>query len=74
VGFLSVLAVLLAGRQRGGNKDIKIPLCAVLAALRWVVSVHPSALLRIEGENDKQAAYKEFVVDLKVAATASTEA
>ena len=32
-----------------------------------VVTVHPSALLRIEDEADKRAAYKEFVADLKAA-------
>jgi uracil-DNA glycosylase family protein len=34
------------------------------------VTVHPSALLRIEDENDKRAAYRMFVADLKAAATA----
>jgi hypothetical protein len=47
---------------------------AVLAFCLWittlVVTVHPSALLRIEDENDKRAAYKEFVADLKAAAAA----
>jgi len=36
-----------------------------------VVTVHPSALLRIEDEADKRAAYKEFVADLKAAAKAA---
>jgi hypothetical protein len=31
---------------------------------------HPSALLRIEDEADKRAAYAEFVADLKAAAAA----
>jgi uracil-DNA glycosylase family protein len=35
---------------------------------RLVVTVHPSALLRIEDEADKRAKYAEFVRDLKVAA------
>ena len=35
---------------------------------RLVVTVHPSALLRIEDEADKRAAYQEFVADLKAAA------
>jgi hypothetical protein len=30
--------------------------------------VHPSALLRIENDADKRAAYDEFVADLKAAA------
>jgi uracil-DNA glycosylase len=33
-----------------------------------VVTVHPSALLRIEDEADKRTAYKAFVADLKAAA------
>ncbi len=33
-----------------------------------IVTVHPSALLRIEDEADKRAAYKAFVADLKAAA------
>ena len=32
-----------------------------------VVTVHPSALLRIEDEDDRHAAYQEFVADLKAA-------
>ncbi|MFZ0524238.1 MAG: UdgX family uracil-DNA binding protein [Xanthobacteraceae bacterium] len=36
-----------------------------------VVTVHPSALLRIEDEADKRAAYKEFVADLKAAVRTS---
>jgi len=38
-----------------------------------VVTVHPSALLRIEDESDKRAAYKEFVGDLRAAVAASTK-
>ncbi len=37
-----------------------------------VVTVHPSALLRIEDEADKRAAYEEFVADLKAAAKVSS--
>jgi hypothetical protein len=36
--------------------------------------VHPSALLRIEDENDRHAAYKDFVADLKAAAEATKTA
>ena len=36
-----------------------------------VVTVHPSALLRIADEADKHAAYKEFVADLKAAKAAA---
>jgi uracil-DNA glycosylase len=35
---------------------------------RLFVTIHPSALLRIENENDKRAAYRAFVADLKKAA------
>jgi uracil-DNA glycosylase len=35
---------------------------------RLFVTVHPSSLLRIEDENDKQRAYRQFVADLKKAA------
>lgn len=35
---------------------------------RLVVTIHPSALLRIEDEADKRAKYREFVKDLKTAA------
>ncbi len=34
---------------------------------KLVVTIHPSALLRIEDENDKHAAYRDFVADLKAA-------
>jgi len=35
---------------------------------RLFITVHPSALLRIEDENAKRAAYRQFVADLKAAA------
>jgi DNA polymerase len=35
---------------------------------RLFVTVHPSALLRIEDDDDKRAAYRQFVADLKSAA------
>jgi uracil-DNA glycosylase len=34
---------------------------------KLVVTIHPSALLRIEDESDKHAAYRDFVADLKAA-------
>jgi uracil-DNA glycosylase len=37
---------------------------------RLFVTVHPSSLLRIEDEHDKQTAYRQFVADLKKAAAA----
>jgi uracil-DNA glycosylase len=39
---------------------------------RLFVTVHPSSLLRIEDENDKQTAYRQFVADLKKAAAANS--
>jgi len=35
---------------------------------RLFITVHPSALLRIEDDDDKRAAYRQFVADLKAAA------
>jgi len=35
---------------------------------RLIITVHPSALLRIEDEAERHAAYRSFVADLKVAA------
>jgi DNA polymerase len=35
---------------------------------RLFVTVHPSALLRIQSDDDKRAAYRQFVADLKNAA------
>jgi len=37
-----------------------------------VVTVHPSSLLRIEDAEERRAAYKSFVADLKAAAAANT--
>jgi len=36
-----------------------------------VVTVHPSALLRIEDEAERRAAYRSFVADLKMAASSN---
>jgi uracil-DNA glycosylase len=38
---------------------------------KLVVTIHPSALLRIEDENDKHVAYRDFVADLKAARAAA---
>jgi DNA polymerase len=43
---------------------------ALADGTRLFVTVHPSALLRIEDEADKHAAYRAFVADLKSAAAA----
>ena len=34
---------------------------------KLVITIHPSALLRIEDENERHAAYRSFVADLRVA-------
>jgi DNA polymerase len=39
-----------------------------------VVTIHPSALLRIEDEAAKREAYREFVSDLKLAAKLGAKA
>jgi len=39
---------------------------------RLVITVHPSALLRIEDEDERRAAYRSFVADLKAAVAASS--
>jgi len=41
---------------------------------KLVVTLHPSALPRIEDDNDKRAAYRDFVADLKAARMASGKA
>jgi uracil-DNA glycosylase len=38
------------------------------------ITVHPSSLLRIEDENDKRDAYRQFVADLKAAAATVSRA
>jgi uracil-DNA glycosylase len=40
---------------------------------KLVITVHPSALLRIEDDAERHAAYKSFVADLKAAATANAQ-
>jgi len=40
---------------------------------RLVITVHPSALLRIEDEHERGAAYRSFVADLKAAAAAGSQ-
>ena len=39
-----------------------------------IVTTHPSALLRIKDEDERQTAYRSFVADLKLAATAHSRA
>jgi DNA polymerase len=43
---------------------------ALADGTKLVVTIHPSALLRIEDENDKHVAYRDFVADLKAARAA----
>ena len=47
---------------------------ALADGTKRVVTIHPSALLRIEDENDKRAAYRDFVTDLKAARAAADNA
>jgi uracil-DNA glycosylase family protein len=53
--------VVTIGKVRGEPFDLA-------EGTRIVVTIHPSALLRIREEADKRAAYAAFVKDLKVAA------
>jgi uracil-DNA glycosylase len=39
---------------------------------RLIVTIHPSALLRIEDDDESQAAYRDFVADVKAAAAANS--
>jgi uracil-DNA glycosylase family protein len=43
---------------------------ALADGTRLVVTVHPSALLRIEDNDQRHAAYRSFIADLKAAASA----
>jgi len=58
---------LTIGRVRG--KPI-----ALADGTRLIVTTHPSALLRIENADDRRAAYRSFVADLKTAAKAHSDA
>jgi uracil-DNA glycosylase len=41
--------------------------------VQLVVTIHPSALLRIEDDNERHAAYQQFVADLKAARAVATK-
>ena len=56
----------LTGKTLTISKVRKTPL-TLADGTRLVVTVHPSALLRIENEADRHAAYRDFVTDLKAA-------
>jgi uracil-DNA glycosylase len=53
--------VVTIGKVRGEPIDMH-------DGTRLVVTIHPSALLRIRDEHDKRAQYRDFVKDLKAAA------
>jgi len=57
----------LIGRQVAIGKLRGEPL-ALADGTQLLVTIHPSALLRIQEEEDKRAAYAAFVKDLKIAA------
>ena len=40
---------------------------AMADGTRLIVTIHPSALLRVEDEDERHAAYQNFVADLKAA-------
>jgi uracil-DNA glycosylase len=54
---------LVIGKVRGQNLSLA-------DGTRLVVTVHPSALLRIADDDQRHAAYRSFVADLKAAASA----
>jgi uracil-DNA glycosylase family protein len=47
----------------GANRGLTL---ALAGGLSMFVTVHPSSLLRVPDENDKQAAYAQFVKDLRI--------
>jgi uracil-DNA glycosylase len=51
---------LTIGRVRGRP-------IAMADGTRLMVTIHPSALLRIEDDDERHAAYQSFVADLKAA-------
>jgi uracil-DNA glycosylase len=60
----------LTGKTVTIAKARKTPL-TLADGTKLVVTVHPSALLRIDDEADKHAAYRDFVADLKAARKAA---
>ena len=63
----------LTGKTVTISKMRRTPV-ALADGTKLVVTIHPSALLRIEDENDKHAAYRDFVGDLKAARAAADNA
>jgi len=45
---------------------------AMADGTRLIVTIHPSALLRMAGDDERHVAYRSFVADLKAAATLRT--
>ena len=62
----------LTGKTVTIAKMRKVPV-AMADGTTLVVTMHPSALLRIADEADKRAAYQEFVADLKAAKAAAAK-
>jgi uracil-DNA glycosylase len=63
----------LTGKTVTISRVRKTPL-TLADGTKLVVTVHPSALLRIEDDRDKRAAYKDFVADLTAARKAAEKA
>ena len=59
----------LAGRTLTIGKVRGRPI-AMADGTRLIVTIHPSALLRIEDDDERHAAYRSFVADLKAAMAA----
>jgi uracil-DNA glycosylase len=62
----------LTGKTVTISKVRKTPL-TLADGTKLVVTMHPSALLRIGDEADKRAAYRDFVADLKAARKAAAK-
>jgi uracil-DNA glycosylase family protein len=60
----------LTGKTLTISKVRRTPL-TLADGTKLVVTVHPSAVLRIANETDKHAAYRDFVADLKAARKAA---
>ena len=66
-------ASLLPGARPAGRSTIgKVRGKPITMAdgTRLIVTIHPSALLRVEDEDERHAAYQNFVADLKAAMAA----
>jgi uracil-DNA glycosylase family protein len=72
VALGATAAQSLAGRPVaiGANRGLTL---ALAGGLSMFVTVHPSSLLRVPDERDKQEAYSQFVKDLRVAGELAAE-